>query len=163
MLRPCLCCLLATLLLAEAAGGAPHVRPLKGIGLGGHTGAAVTRAYTFFERPRSLSASELQTELEVLQLWNESWTANGWATRVLGLADARRHPQFEHSLAAFVSLPPGPRGSLDVELPNYLRWLAVAQAEAESGGVGAAVLTEADVLNLHWHARGSTGHWVGVD
>jgi hypothetical protein len=102
--------------------------------------ATTSDVYTFFT-----PALGVEKELEAIQLWNASWSRQGWTTHVLSLADAKRHPRYKHFLAAFFDLPTANR--LEVEIACYMRWVALAATPA--GGV----LSDYDVLNLHWPAK----------
>lgn len=129
-------CFAALLCLAGAAGAGQK--------------RTTSRVYTYFQRPLQLAQADLVAELEAIALWNESWVAAGWRTRVLGPEDARRHPGYEAALAAFVALPAAPHRTLDVQLGGYLRWLAFAAAAKE--GEHGAFCCDYDLLNLGYAA-----------
>jgi len=65
-------------------------------------------------------------ELRLIEAWKESWESAGWDTKVLRMADAERHPDFEKYEAIL-------RNSAMSEYNKlcYFRWIAMA---ANGGG-----------------------------
>jgi len=81
--------------------------------------------HTFFQPLQRRPAGQLQ----LLQVWEEAWKAAGWETRVLSLADARRHAEFEAFSARVWQVPLESNPQYDYLC--YVRYMAM---EAAGGG-----------------------------
>lgn len=90
--------------------------------------------FTFYNHVPQLKPAD-----ELLDLWRESWSSNGWNPVVLGLNDAQKHPLYNEFVegikAKTKSINPG-----DYDLMCWIRWLAL---EVMGGGV----MTDYDVIN----------------
>uniref|UniRef100_A0A7S4WEF5 Uncharacterized protein n=1 Tax=Alexandrium monilatum TaxID=311494 RepID=A0A7S4WEF5_9DINO len=82
--------------------------------------------HTFFQ---PLQKNRLANQTKLLQVWEEAWKAVGWETRVLTLADARRHAEFEAFSARVWQVPLGINPEYDYLC--YMRYMAM---EAAGGG-----------------------------
>ena len=79
---------------------------------------------------------------KLIDLWAETWSANGWVPSVLGLRDAIRHPSFKAFSVKLATHPTvNPAG---YDLACYLRHLAMEV-------VGGGILTDYDVMNRGLH------------
>lgn len=75
---------------------------------------------------------------QLVALWRQSWTSQGWTPTVLTQADAEPHPRYGELLHAFSHLPTV--NAPAYELSCYLRWVAALQA-------GCGWLVDIDVMN----------------
>jgi hypothetical protein len=61
-----------------------------------HIPWATPQIKTFFEPvPGGCCGASEQAHLNLLAAWEKSWQAKGWATRILTLEDAEKHPDFQ--------------------------------------------------------------------
>ena len=130
-----LCVLLPLLLLAGC--GTEARRPARE--------RSTRLVYTYYRRKGAgAAAAELESSWEAVRVWNASWTAAGWKTRILGASDARAHPSYADYAAAFLQLP---QQKSDDDIGAYLAWVAVAAAEGARGTQAGALYCDWDVLN----------------
>lgn len=83
-------------------------------------------------------------EAALVELWRESWTANGWEAVVLDESSVQVNDEVARMLLAFRELPSINRRKLDYYC--YVRWLAVAQA-------GGGFMCDYDVVNYGFRPR----------
>ncbi len=76
---------------------------------------------TYFE-PLGLNEENDNKTREMLDIWRESWTNNGWGTRVLTSKDATLHPRHDAILESLLKLPTV--NAQAYEMACYLRWVA---------------------------------------
>ena len=76
---------------------------------------------TYFE-PLGLNEENDNKTREMLDIWRESWTNNGWSTRVLTSKDATLHPRHDAILESLLKLPTV--NAQAYEMACYLRWVA---------------------------------------
>ena len=76
---------------------------------------------TYFE-PLGLNEENDNKTREMLDIWRESWTNNGWSTRVLTSNDATLHPRHDSILETLLKLPTV--NAKAYEMACYLRWVA---------------------------------------
>ena len=76
---------------------------------------------TYFEALGSDEAS-LKKYAEMLDIWKESWTKQGWKTKILNEKDAALHPRYKEIKATLLTLPTV--NVIEYELSCYLRWVA---------------------------------------
>lgn len=75
----------------------------------------------------------------MLALWHRSWSMHGWKPIVLGMEDARAHPDFLNVLCHVDRLPTiNPK---QYTVNDFLRWLAMDQLE------GGGLHVDSDVIN----------------
>lgn len=90
--------------------------------------------FTFYNR-----VPQLKPAGELIELWRESWSRNGWNPVVLGLNDAQKHPLYadyvEGIKSKAKSINPG-----DYDLMCWVRWLALDV-------MGGGLMTDYDVIN----------------
>ena len=93
--------------------------------------------FTFYNRVPQLKPAD-----ELIELWRESWSRNGWNPVVLGLNDAQKHPLYadyvEGIKAKAKSVNPG-----DYDLMCWVRWLALDV-------MGGGLMTDYDVINRNF-------------
>jgi hypothetical protein len=63
---------------------------------------------------------------KIANIWEESWSKNGWRTLILTRKDAISHPRYEDTIADLEMLPTV--NDKTYELSCYLRWFAAVQA-----------------------------------
>ena len=104
-------------------------------------GGAKQTVHTFWQQVKGMETSN--TDQEMLELWNASWSLAGFHTRILTLADARRHPLYNQVQADLNQMASTGLLGTNVEYDRlcYLRYLAMA---ASGGGW----MTDYDVLPL---------------
>lgn len=82
-----------------------------------------TTINTFFqplERQNKIRVGVIETKHRaVLDAWAAAWTSEGWATRVLTLDDAKKHPRYSELEARISKLPLGK--SVQYDKMCYLR------------------------------------------
>jgi hypothetical protein len=83
-------------------------------------------------------------EAALVDLWRESWEANGWEAIVLDESSVRVDQEVSRMLLAYRDLPSINRRKLDYYC--YVRWLAVAQA-------GGGFMCDYDVVNYGFTPR----------
>ncbi len=83
-------------------------------------------------------------EAALVDLWRESWNANGWEAIVLDESAVRVDEEVARMLLAYRDLPSINRRKLDYYC--YVRWLAVAQA-------GGGFMCDYDVINYGFGPR----------
>ncbi|MDD5198737.1 MAG: hypothetical protein PHC88_02960 [Terrimicrobiaceae bacterium] len=83
-------------------------------------------------------------EAALVDLWRESWTANGWEAVVLDESSVAVDEEVARMLLAYRALPSINRKKLDYYC--YVRWLAVAQA-------GGGFMCDYDVVNYGFRPR----------
>ncbi len=64
--------------------------------------------------------------VDLVKLWEESWSLQGWRTAVLTDEDAMIHPLYSGNIEAIQNLPT--LNNKNYELSCYLRWFAAVQA-----------------------------------
>lgn len=95
----------------------------------------MTPIYTYFEPDPQLPTSQWR---ELLQLWANSWKAQGWEPVILTRADAQKSPYYQKLRAKAATFPTvNPKG---YELECFLRWAA-------AHAVGGGVFSDSDVIN----------------
>ena len=83
--------------------------------------------HTFFhEIPKSerITGMSDKADADLLRIWEESWQALGWETRVLTLEDAKAHPDFEKWEKHLEDVWLGKKPQYDQMC--YYRWLAMS-------------------------------------
>jgi hypothetical protein len=76
---------------------------------------------TYFE-PLGLSEENDNKTREMVHIWQESWTNNGWGTRILTSKDATLHPRHNAILETLLKLPTV--NAQAYEMACYVRWVA---------------------------------------
>ena len=76
---------------------------------------------TYFE-PLGMDEGKDNKTREMLDIWRESWTNNGWSTRVLTSKDAALHPRYKSIEETLLKLPT--INNQVYEMSCYLRWVA---------------------------------------
>ena len=101
------------------------------------------KMHTFWEQVADLDGQTASLDADMLALWTSSWEAAGFDTRVLKLADAMRHPDYDAMRTNLSVL--GSAGILgsNIEYDSYcfLRYLAM-------GAVGGGWMSDYDALPL---------------
>jgi hypothetical protein len=64
--------------------------------------------------------------LETLELWRQSWTLQGWETKILSENDAALHPDYQRIKERLLTLPTANHQAY--EMSCYLRWVAAIAA-----------------------------------
>ena len=77
---------------------------------------------TYFE-PLGLNMDDDNKTREMLEVWRDSWSKQGWETKVLTEKDAALHPNYTEIKHTLLKLPTV--NSKEYELSCYLRWVAV--------------------------------------
>jgi len=95
--------------------------------------------YTYYEE-----VPELVGQIELLELWAQSWQRYGWTPVVLTDVHARRHPLYEQKIREWEELPAANYARYD--LACYKRWLAL-------GSVGGGIIVDYDVCNTGFRAH----------
>ena len=83
-------------------------------------------------------------EAALVDLWRDSWSANGWEPIVLDESSVQIDEEVAKMLLAYRALPSINRKKLDYYC--YVRWLAVAQA-------GGGFMCDYDVVNYNFRPR----------
>lgn len=93
------------------------------------------RVYTFFEEAGVNADAQW-----LLARWKANWQARGFEPVILGDADARRHPRYDHYVRRFSEYPTvNPKA---YEMTCFKRWLAMAMV----GGL----MVDYDLFNLYF-------------
>lgn len=74
--------------------------------------------YTFFQ-PIGGASTPPPRDQAVLDAWSNAWASAGWATRILTLDDAKKHPRFVELEARIVKLPLG--GNIEYDKMCFIR------------------------------------------
>ena len=101
---------------------------------------------------RKISEWEIDHRV-VLALWRESWLMGGLQAKVLGPAEAVRHPRYEELMRAVAAFPSV--NMREYEDACYERWAAIAWHLSEHGGQ--AWVCDYDVLNHCWREPDAEG------
>jgi len=96
--------------------------------------------HTFFEVLPSWTAEEQQANQNLLGGWERMWSAAGWKTKIIGLADAKTHPDFKKLDRILDAVPLGTNQFYDRVC--FSRHLAMA-------AVGGGWMSDYDTIPLH--------------
>lgn len=93
--------------------------------------------FTYFAATES--AEGVGEQHRILEIWRQTWEANGWDTEVLTEYEARDHPRYDEWRDSFMKLP-------TVNKPGYEMacWLRYVAMLVQGGGL----LTDYDCLNF---------------
>jgi len=65
--------------------------------------------------------SKVETDAEILALWEKEWNNAGFTTKILTIYDARRHPKFEEYKKII-------EGDSDIDASSFYKWLAMSSS-----------------------------------
>lgn len=77
-------------------------------------------------------------QIRLIELWKDTWAANGWNPCIIGIEHAKMNPRFDEYYEVFSQFPT--INSKEYELSCFLRWVAMEY-------IGDGVLTDYDVMN----------------
>jgi hypothetical protein len=84
-----------------------------------HSEGPIPTICTYFEK---LEIHRGDEHADMLQIWNHSWSKQGWKTRILTEKDAEMHPDYKSIKRELQKLPSvNPQ---EYELACYIRWVA---------------------------------------
>ena len=76
--------------------------------------------------PLGLDEEDDNKTREMVEIWRESWSKQGWETKILTEEDAKMHPQYQKIKDTLLKLPTV--NTIEYELSCYLRWVAAIAA-----------------------------------
>lgn len=94
------------------------------------------KIFTYYEPVEELDRHD---ELDLIELWKQRWSAEGWQTEVLNESAAKAHPFYDFYAGRVSKLKSVNPGRYDYHC--FMRWLAMA---GQSGGM--VVMSDYDVM-----------------